>query len=1144
MSNSAFGPVLSSGTAPNLGSVPSAKEEHALGLKAIYAACRLLYPDQPTPLQVTAVRKFWMGGPDPLDFINMYANPGSAELQSPPHWHYVTNGLSDLYGDSRLHGHCHSTDGPSGFGFELTFRVKREAGETNPPTWPAHLLQSLARYVFYSQAQLMAGDHIPWPTSLDKQPNFSSQQSEKRRRHHHHHQQQQTDKETNVKELENARKSIAMAAAATAASILAANSAKTGMGSSSAALSALTNPSTYASMVAAALAAVNNNNSNDPVGQNETKDKLTTNSTNSSRIHHMLLVEDPQLKKITTPYGYVQFLQLVGLCDEELRLVQRWTGSHVAELMSCSLETGGGLLVTDMRRNLNIFEMQPNLVDYINDKLKREGSNLSGVTISYFAWAPITMVTLGELLPGEVESRRLRRQTQKRDSSSTSCLYSKSEVQSGSKAVLFHNPSTDYNTHKSDTDIGSKTVAMDTDDTLVSFAVKKRIEDDEFIDVVGGGGNGGGDETFQKLTAESYINSSTSALASVSAEPNSLKISRFEPKSRVSLSSRLSSGHLTSDCFPHSLGNRNVIDGQTISAPGGFSAWCNRVGPINQFNQSPMSRQSINKVGANTSSTGGGIFKSTLVNSPTELTNVVGGALGFRTFNSELPISNMITDKFIDTSIEPKGGNLTPGGGGSSSTTGDGSAPCTPLAHLSLSPASLDMMPTRIIDYLDVHLCREAGEMLPLAVNDRLRHGRHFTFLNANYPDHAITLVPSGVSGAFVAEETPYVARGPWLQILLTDDFLEQLEFQFSCLLYPNELHLPLVFRWPERHLRICLVDVSSSSSLSSSPPPSSNGGLPSIPLPHSQTASVTNPVSLINDTNNNIGNNSVDNSNTSDTSNISKLMGTPTTSSIHCNWNTSMVDNRLISGNNSGSVGSTLQSSVIPSAFAKSDLLPSFLSLFPPGCIPPPNVLSSLFSAMATNNSSSTSDNINTTNNDQSQTELFRKSFLPINQTVTPVPIFQTSSSSPTSLIQPSASTLPNSSHIHHHQITHQQQVRQEHQPSTTSLPTELKVDSLIDPNVFANNWSMFLQTLMRNSNINTNNTDSLRQIISGSQNNSVATTNISSTNPTAYFMEFLQNFPFNNSNNNCMNMLSALTSSTAPTASVSSSSSSMKHF
>ena len=41
-------------------------------------------------------------------------------------------------------------DGPSGFGFELTFRLKREPGEANPPTWPAALMQALARYVFQS----------------------------------------------------------------------------------------------------------------------------------------------------------------------------------------------------------------------------------------------------------------------------------------------------------------------------------------------------------------------------------------------------------------------------------------------------------------------------------------------------------------------------------------------------------------------------------------------------------------------------------------------------------------------------------------------------------------------------------------------------------------------------------------------------------------------------------------------------------------------------------------------------------------------------------------------------------------------------------------------------------------------------------
>ena len=41
-------------------------------------------------------------------------------------------------------------NGPSGFGFELTFRLKKEPTETAPPTWPAELMQGLARYVFQS----------------------------------------------------------------------------------------------------------------------------------------------------------------------------------------------------------------------------------------------------------------------------------------------------------------------------------------------------------------------------------------------------------------------------------------------------------------------------------------------------------------------------------------------------------------------------------------------------------------------------------------------------------------------------------------------------------------------------------------------------------------------------------------------------------------------------------------------------------------------------------------------------------------------------------------------------------------------------------------------------------------------------------
>ncbi|XP_013390520.1 suppressor of fused homolog isoform X2 [Lingula anatina] len=136
------------------------------GLEAIYNACRRLYPEQPNPLQVTAVVKYWLGGPDPLDYISMYANPGDPDRNIPPHWHYISFGLSDLHGDGRVHQNT-GPESPSGFGFELTLRLKREPGETAPPTWPAALLQALARYVFQSENTLCSGDHVSWHAPLD-----------------------------------------------------------------------------------------------------------------------------------------------------------------------------------------------------------------------------------------------------------------------------------------------------------------------------------------------------------------------------------------------------------------------------------------------------------------------------------------------------------------------------------------------------------------------------------------------------------------------------------------------------------------------------------------------------------------------------------------------------------------------------------------------------------------------------------------------------------------------------------------------------------------------------------------------------------------------------------------------------------------
>lgn len=79
--------------------------------------------------------KHWMGGSDPLDFVSIYYNSGNPSAGIEPHWHYVSMGLSDLYGDGRVfrsRSQNYSGNGNgrveriSGFGFELTFRLRKD----------------------------------------------------------------------------------------------------------------------------------------------------------------------------------------------------------------------------------------------------------------------------------------------------------------------------------------------------------------------------------------------------------------------------------------------------------------------------------------------------------------------------------------------------------------------------------------------------------------------------------------------------------------------------------------------------------------------------------------------------------------------------------------------------------------------------------------------------------------------------------------------------------------------------------------------------------------------------------------------------------------------------------------------------------
>lgn len=75
--------------------------------------------------------------------------------------------MTDLHGDGRVHEPS-GPEFPSGFGFELTFRLAKKSGEaTSPPTWPAALLQALAKYVFHTGNSFFAGDHVSWHCPLD-----------------------------------------------------------------------------------------------------------------------------------------------------------------------------------------------------------------------------------------------------------------------------------------------------------------------------------------------------------------------------------------------------------------------------------------------------------------------------------------------------------------------------------------------------------------------------------------------------------------------------------------------------------------------------------------------------------------------------------------------------------------------------------------------------------------------------------------------------------------------------------------------------------------------------------------------------------------------------------------------------------------
>ncbi|PSN35218.1 Suppressor of fused [Blattella germanica] len=120
---------------------------------------------------------------------------------------------------------------------------------------------------------------------------------------------------------------------------------------------------------------------------------------------------------------------------------------------------------------------------------------------------------------------------------------------------------------------------------------------------------------------------------------------------------------------------------------------------------------------------------------------------------------------------------------------------------------STELLRSKTLEGLHLTFNQEAGSILPLAVRGRLKHGRHFTFKSL-LGDTAITFVTPTVTGSLVDSEHPYVAHGPWLQVLIPDELAEQMSQSFEVLSgNSEELSLPKTFLWVDHKLAISIVD-------------------------------------------------------------------------------------------------------------------------------------------------------------------------------------------------------------------------------------------------------------------------------------------------------------------------------------------------
>ncbi len=111
-------------------------EPSAMGWDAITAEFERIYPDQTNPKHYGTLIKWALGGKDPLDGISIY--------DGGDYWHFVTYGMTELYEKEE------DNDEISGFGYEMTFKLKKDnyANEEGELKCICGILQAIARITF------------------------------------------------------------------------------------------------------------------------------------------------------------------------------------------------------------------------------------------------------------------------------------------------------------------------------------------------------------------------------------------------------------------------------------------------------------------------------------------------------------------------------------------------------------------------------------------------------------------------------------------------------------------------------------------------------------------------------------------------------------------------------------------------------------------------------------------------------------------------------------------------------------------------------------------------------------------------------------------------------------------------------------